>query len=190
MRSHEILCDPKRSYAVLLTQAVDACATWRKSSAKRSVHRWSPLPLPKRLWASLVDVAEVPIPRGATWGDVSNAQLRGLARGIVGTTLRVVGRGTFKDEFVTAGGAALRDVDLRTFESRRRPGLYFAGEVLAQELAARPRLTTAGTASFRPAGICRVQVLDIDGVTGGYNFQAAWTSGWCAGSAIADDTAG
>ena len=65
---------------------------------------------------------------------------------------------TFKDEFVTAGGVDLRGVDTNRFESKTIPGIFFAGEVL-----------------------------DIDGITGGYNFQNAWSSSWCAGSAIALD---
>jgi len=69
----------------------------------------------------------------------------------------VSGRGRFGEEFVTAGGVALGEVNVATMESRRHPGLYFAGELL-----------------------------DVDGVTGGFNFQHCWTSGWLAGSAIAE----
>ena len=68
----------------------------------------------------------------------------------------VRGKSTFKEEFVTAGGVALREVDFKKFESRICPNLFFAGEIL-----------------------------DIDAVTGGFNFQAAWTGGWLAGSAMA-----
>jgi predicted flavoprotein YhiN len=66
----------------------------------------------------------------------------------------------FKDEFVTCGGVKLSEVDFKTMESRQRPGLYFAGEVL-----------------------------DVDGVTGGFNFQNAWTTGYLAGSAAAQPRA-
>lgn len=69
--------------------------------------------------------------------------------------LQVVGKGSFKDEFVTCGGVSLSSLDMRTMESRTVPGLFFAGEVV-----------------------------DIDGVTGGYNFQSAWTTGWVAGNTI------
>ena len=70
---------------------------------------------------------------------------------------KVTGKNTFKEEFVTAGGVDLSEVDFRRMESRLVPGLFFAGEVL-----------------------------DIDAVTGGFNFQAAWTTGWLAGHAIVD----
>ena len=70
----------------------------------------------------------------------------------------VSGKSTNKDEFVTCGGVRLREVNFRTMESRLCPGLHFAGEVL-----------------------------DIDGVTGGFNFQAAWTTGWLAGRAMAGE---
>jgi predicted Rossmann fold flavoprotein len=71
--------------------------------------------------------------------------------------LAVVGKSLFKDEFVTCGGVRLSEVDFKTMESRVCPGLHFAGELL-----------------------------DIDGVTGGFNFQAAWTTGWLAGQAMAE----
>lgn len=69
--------------------------------------------------------------------------------------LQIVGKGSFKEEFVTCGGVALSALDMRTMESRNVPGLFFAGEVV-----------------------------DIDGITGGFNFQSAWTTGWVAGNAI------
>ncbi len=72
--------------------------------------------------------------------------------------MRVKGKTTFKEEFVTCGGISLDEVDLLTFASRRVPGLYFAGEIL-----------------------------DIDALTGGFNFQAAWTTGWLAGRAAASE---
>ena len=97
------------------------------------------------------------VPPQQTWAQTSKAQLRLLARGLTATRLRVVGKGTFKEEFVTAGGADLKGVTPR-FESRRIAGLFLAGEVL-----------------------------DIDGITGGYNFQNAWTTAWCSGSAAAED---
>lgn len=90
------------------------------------------------------------------WAQVGNGALSALAAGIVAAEFAVVGKSLFKDEFVTCGGVRLSEVDFRTMESRVCPGLYFAGEVL-----------------------------DIDGVTGGFNFQAAWTTGWIAGQAIA-----
>jgi len=90
------------------------------------------------------------------WTNVSGASLRALAAQIGTGEFAVNGKSTFKEEFVTCGGVKLSEVDFKTMESRLAPGLYFAGEVL-----------------------------DIDGITGGFNFQAAWTGGHLAGRAMA-----
>ena len=90
------------------------------------------------------------------WAVVPGAALRALAAQVCEGEFAVAGKSTFKEEFVTCGGVRLSEVDFKTMESRLAPGLYFAGEVL-----------------------------DIDGITGGFNFQAAWTTGWLAGQAMA-----
>ena len=90
------------------------------------------------------------------WGDLSKKQLNRLVDELVRGHSRVKGKGVFKDEFVTCGGVDLKQVNFKTMESRCCPGLYLAGEVL-----------------------------DIDGITGGFNFQSAWTTSWLAGEAIA-----
>lgn len=87
---------------------------------------------------------------------LSRAQATALAALLVGTELTIHGKSLNKDEFVTCGGVKLSDVNFKTMESRVVPGLYFAGELL-----------------------------DVDGITGGFNFQAAWTTGWIAGNAMA-----
>ena len=92
----------------------------------------------------------------AQWTGIGNAALTTLAAQLTGAQFKVVGKSLFKEEFVTCGGVRLSEVDFRTMESRVCPGLHFAGEVL-----------------------------DIDGVTGGFNFQAAWTTGMIAGAAMA-----
>jgi hypothetical protein len=92
----------------------------------------------------------------ATWSGVANAALAALAAQLAGAEFTVTGKSTNKEEFVTCGGVRLREVDFAVMESRLCPGLYFAGEVL-----------------------------DIDGLTGGFNFQSAWTTGWHAGLAMA-----
>ncbi len=92
------------------------------------------------------------------WTGIGNAALGALAGQLTAAEFKVVGKSLFKEEFVTCGGVKLSEVDFRTMESRACPGLHFAGEVL-----------------------------DIDGVTGGFNFQAAWTTGWIAGSATAGE---
>ena len=90
------------------------------------------------------------------WADVSKAELQKLARELTAGEYKIQGKGQFKDEFVTCGGVSLKEVDFKTMQSRMVDGLYFGGEVL-----------------------------DIDGITGGFNFQAAWTTGWLAGNAMA-----
>lgn len=90
------------------------------------------------------------------WAGLNKAQTQALARLLVESEFAVTGKSLNKDEFVTCGGVRLAEVDFKTMASRVCPGLYFAGELL-----------------------------DIDGVTGGFNFQAAWTTGWLAGSALA-----
>jgi hypothetical protein len=109
--------------------------------------------LPSRLWRSLAVACGADNLR---WSQVPAKILSELAREVTDGVFHIQGKGVFKEEFVTCGGVALREVDFRTMQSRRVPGLFFAGEVL-----------------------------DIDGVTGGFNFQSAWTTGWIAGQALA-----
>ena len=101
-------------------------------------------------------VAAAGIAPTTVWTGVSNAALAALGRQLATAEFKVVGKSLFKEEFVTCGGVRLSEVDFRTMESRVCPGLHFAGEVL-----------------------------DIDGVTGGFNFQSAWTTGWLAGRGMA-----
>ncbi|REJ84823.1 MAG: NAD(P)/FAD-dependent oxidoreductase [Bacteroidetes bacterium] len=91
------------------------------------------------------------------FANLSNEYIHKLCSILNRDEYEVKGKTTFKEEFVTCGGISLREVNFKTMESKLHPGLYFAGEVL-----------------------------DIDAFTGGFNFQAAWTSGWIAGKAIAD----
>jgi len=91
-----------------------------------------------------------------TWASLSRAGEQQLLQTLVASRYAVEGRGPFGEEFVTAGGVDLGEVNLTTMESRRLPGLHLAGELL-----------------------------DVDGVTGGFNFQHCWTSGWLAGRAVA-----
>lgn len=89
------------------------------------------------------------------WGEVSNKVLNQLIPELTQGEYQVNGKGVFKEEFVTCGGVSLKEVNFKTMESRCCPNLFFAGEIL-----------------------------DIDGVTGGFNFQSAWTTGWLAGQAM------
>jgi hypothetical protein len=96
------------------------------------------------------------LPNDLRWAAVTRTQGRALQRQLAATVFEVSGRSLNKDEFVTCGGVRLSEVNWKTMESRLRPGLFFGGELL-----------------------------DLDGLTGGFNFQAAWTTGWLAGQAMA-----
>lgn len=123
-------------------------------SAKVFATRQLPPSLPKRFAQALIQ--HVGIEAKASWANLSGELLQRLASELSQGEYQVDGKGVFKDEFVTAGGVALKEVDFRTMESKRCPGLYFAGEIL-----------------------------DVDGITGGFNFQNAWTTGYLAGQAMA-----
>ncbi len=90
------------------------------------------------------------------WGDVTKSEIRKLAAELTACQFEITGKGQFKEEFVTCGGVRLDEVNFKTMQSRVVENLFFAGEVL-----------------------------DIDGVTGGFNFQSSWTTGWLAGTALA-----
>lgn len=89
------------------------------------------------------------------WAEVSKKAIAHLAQELTQGQYHIQGKGVFKEEFVTCGGVKLAEVNFKTMASRKAPGLYFAGEIL-----------------------------DVDGVTGGFNFQNAWTTGWLAGQAM------
>ncbi len=100
-------------------------------------------------------VTSVGISTEERWAEVSKKALNQLVQELSQGRYLIKGKGVFKEEFVTCGGVKLKEVDFKTMESRLVPGLYFAGEIL-----------------------------DIDGVTGGFNFQSAWTTAWLAGQAM------
>ena len=107
----------------------------------------------KRLWEKFVLAAE--ISETTQWAQLNNKQLENLAKQLTQSVFKVNGKSTFKDEFVTAGGVDLKEINFKRFESKLHKYLFFAGEVL-----------------------------NIDAVTGGFNFQNAWTSGWIVANSI------
>ncbi|MEM8674423.1 MAG: NAD(P)/FAD-dependent oxidoreductase [Cyanobacteria bacterium P01_G01_bin.67] len=129
--------------------------TEKQASSKKKIINYCPVDLPKRLWQSLVKYAGIKPEK--VWSEISKKELNKLATEVIQGQYRIQGKGVFKDEFVTCGGVNLKEVNFKTMESKKCPGLYFAGEIL-----------------------------DIDGVTGGFNFQSAWTTSWLAGQAIAN----
>jgi predicted Rossmann fold flavoprotein len=111
--------------------------------------------IPLRLWEKLIKKGG--IPEDIQWKDVSNKMINSLSNILSNTAFHVSGKNTFKEEFVTAGGVDLKEVNFKTMESRLHQNLFFAGEVL-----------------------------NIDALTGGFNFQAAWTTAWIAAKTISE----
>jgi len=111
--------------------------------------------IPRRLWEKLVAASDIKSEQ--RWADVSNKQLEKLANQITNSNFKAEGKTTFKEEFVTAGGVDLKEINFKRFESKLHRNLFFAGEIL-----------------------------NIDAVTGGFNFQNAWTGAYIVGKAIAE----
>lgn len=126
----------------------------KQEHAKKAVSKKSPFDFPNRLWESLVLASA--IEAETKWADLSKIQLQNLANQLTNGTFQVNGKSTFKEEFVTAGGIDLKEINFKTMESKLHENLYFAGEIM-----------------------------NIDAITGGFNFQNAWTSGFIVANAIA-----
>ncbi|OHT46192.1 BaiN/RdsA family NAD(P)/FAD-dependent oxidoreductase [Flavobacterium tructae] len=125
----------------------------KQEHAKKAVSKKSPFDFPNRLWESLVLASE--IQAETKWADLSKIQLQNLAVQLTKAKFQVNGKSTFKEEFVTAGGIDLKEINFKTMESKLHENLYFAGEIV-----------------------------NIDAITGGFNFQNAWTSGFILASSI------
>ena len=125
----------------------------KQEHAKKSVSKKSAFELTNRLWESLVLASG--IESETKWADLSKIQLQNLANQLTNGTFQVNGKSTFKEEFVTAGGIDLKEINFKTMESKLHESLYFAGEIV-----------------------------NIDAITGGFNFQNAWTSGYIVATAL------
>ena len=121
--------------------------------AKKAVSKKSPFNLPNRLWESIVLASE--IEAETKWADLNKIQLTNLTNQLINAEFQVNGKSTFKEEFVTAGGINLKEINFKTMESKILPNLYFAGEIV-----------------------------NIDAITGGFNFQHAWTSGFIVANSL------
>ncbi len=121
--------------------------------AKKTIGKRSPFDFPKRLWESLVIASGITLE--TRWADLTKNQVQALAGQLTDGHFQVNGKSTFKEEFVTAGGVDLKEVNFKTMESKRVENLYFAGEIL-----------------------------NIDAITGGFNFQNAWTGGFIVAESI------
>jgi predicted Rossmann fold flavoprotein len=155
-----ILADKKYQFALqvnwlndqLLEETVTQLKEIKLEQAKKTVTKKAPYALPNRLWENLVLASS--IDAEAKWADLTKIQLLNLAHQLTEGTFQVNGKSTFKDEFVTAGGIDLKEVNFKTMESKMHNNLYFAGEIL-----------------------------NIDAITGGFNFQNAWTGGYIVAQA-------
>lgn len=124
-----------------------------KKVEKKTVLRTKVLDIPKRLWVNLVKAAG--IDDSDTWPDVSKTKLQNLATQLTSGIFQVTGKSTFKEEFVTAGGVDLKEINFKTYQSKLQSNLYFAGEIM-----------------------------NVDAITGGFNFQNAWTSAYIAAQGV------
>lgn len=129
-------------------EIVDVLRTMKEESPQKLIGSVSPFSLPKNLWKELVG-AYIEM----KFLELSEKAMREIAQKLAQDRYQIDGKTTHKEEFVTAGGVNLKEIDFKTMQSKKVPKLFFAGEVL-----------------------------DIDGVTGGFNFQNAWTGGFIAGT--------
>jgi predicted Rossmann fold flavoprotein len=134
-------------------ETIETLKELKLEHSKKVVAKKSPFELPNRLWESLVLASQ--ISAETKWADLTKNQLTHLADQLTNGEFQVNGKSTFKEEFVTAGGIDLKEINFKTMESKLHENLYFAGEIV-----------------------------NIDAITGGFNFQNAWTGGFLVAEAI------
>ncbi len=132
---------------------LDTLKQLKHNLAKKTIFKLAQFELPKRLWQKLVLASD--LNQESRWADLNKHQLEVLASQLTQAVFQVNGKSTFKEEFVTAGGIDLKEINFKTFESKLHENLYFAGEVI-----------------------------NVDAVTGGFNFQNAWTGAYIAAKSI------
>ena len=146
---------------VTFEETIDTLKELKQEHAKKAVSKKSPFDFPNRLWESLVLASGIGtstalgVTNETKWADLTKKQLTDLANQLTNGEFQVNGKSTFKEEFVTAGGIDLKEINFKTMESKLHKNLFFAGEIV-----------------------------NIDAITGGFNFQNAWTSGFIAAEAI------
>ncbi len=154
-----VLAEKQYQFEVIIDWIPDvpdtALPMLRESMSRKKVLAHAQFGIPSRLWQYLISSA-ISDPE-KNWASLSKQEMQFIISVLKNYEVRVSGKTTFKEEFVTAGGVDLQQINFRTFESKSQPGLFLAGEVL-----------------------------HIDAVTGGFNFQAAWTGGYLAGQAMAE----
>lgn len=148
----EINWQPQHDYDTMLKVLQEL----KIEHARKNVIKRCFVDMPNRLWESLVLYCD--ISKDATWAELNNKQLSKLVKELTQGQYLVNGKSTFKDEFVTAGGIDLKQINFKTMQSKVLSNLYFAGEVI-----------------------------NIDAITGGFNFQNAWTTGFIAARSIVEE---
>ncbi|MFM2327234.1 MAG: hypothetical protein RIR31_1436, partial [Bacteroidota bacterium] len=125
----------------------------RFNMAPQKISNRNPFNLPTRLWEYLMNQSDIAV--DTRWADLPAKEQNKLIKNLCVQEFEIKGKTTFKEEFVTSGGIQLNEIDYNTMQSKKMPGLFFAGEVI-----------------------------NVDAVTGGFNFQNAWTTGWIAAKAV------
>ena len=138
---------------ISVLECLEKLKTFKNNLSKKRVSKLSPFGIPIRLWKELAAYSR--IKEEKTWAELNNEDLQSLAKQLTSSIFKVTGKSTFKEEFVTAGGIDLKEINFKTFESKLHDNLFFAGEIL-----------------------------NIDAVTGGFNFQNAWTGAYIAAKSI------
>lgn len=134
---------------------IDLLNQKKMNDSKKSVHKYNPFDFPKRFWISILQYCKVG--EHLVFADLSKKQIEQIATELTAASYQIDGKSTFKDEFVTAGGVDLKEINFQTMESKVVPNLFFAGEVL-----------------------------NIDAITGGFNFQACWSEAYIISNKLKD----
>ncbi|WP_299623916.1 NAD(P)/FAD-dependent oxidoreductase [uncultured Tenacibaculum sp.] len=159
-----ILADKKYSYKVAVNwlskstnQITEELNGLKKANAKKQIGLKSPFSeIPRRLWERLLLASNINLKQN--WANLTKSEVTNLANQLTNCVFSAEGKSTFKDEFVTAGGIDLKEINFKRFESKLQSNLFYVGEIL-----------------------------NIDAVTGGFNFQNAWTGGYICANAIAEN---
>ena len=137
-------------------QVIETLNSTKKKNNKKQIGIKSPFnEIPKRLWERFLTTSN--INTNKNWADVSKNEITAIANQLTNAVFHAQGKSTFKEEFVTAGGIDLKEINFKKFESKLHNNLFYVGEIL-----------------------------NIDAVTGGFNFQNAWTGGFICANAIAN----
>ena len=144
-------------YDISKEEVVESLKELKATNSKQTLYKYAQFGVSKRLWQSLLHASE--ITESQKWAETTNKQFQELSNQLTQSIFQVNGKSTFKEEFVTAGGVDLKEIDFKHFSSKLHKNLYFAGEVL-----------------------------NIDAITGGFNFQNAWTGGFIVAKSISGNS--